>query len=184
MKDWIKEIDQLTEDFRTTFGSLSHEQMNWKPDASIWSIAQNIDHLIVINETYFPILESLRNGTYKPPFTAKIGFLVTFFGNTILEASQPDRKKKMKTFSIWEPSGSEISGDILKKFTQHQSELKSQIEQSMYLTGRGTVISSPSNRYIVYSLQTAFDVIVTHERRHFEQAKEVLQQMNSSEKIL
>jgi hypothetical protein len=39
---------------------------------------------------------------------------------------------------------------------------------------KGTVISSPANKYIVYKLETAFDIIVAHEERHLEQAKEVL----------
>jgi hypothetical protein len=32
---------------------------------------------------------------------------------------------------------------------------------------------APAARVIVYRLETAFDIIVAHERRHFEQAKEV-----------
>jgi hypothetical protein len=39
---------------------------------------------------------------------------------------------------------------------------------------RDVVISSPANRNIVYKLKTAFDIIMSHEQRHFEQAKEVL----------
>jgi hypothetical protein len=177
MNDWNLQIDKITESFVTDFKSLSTEQLNWKPNPQSWSIAQNINHLIVVNETYFPVLASLKEGTYKTPFIAKLGFLVSFLGKTILDAVKPDRIKKMKTFPIWEPTISNIKHDILDQFIKHQKELKHQIETSKELLKKGTVISSPANRNIVYKLEIAFDIIVSHEQRHLEQAKELLQLM-------
>lgn len=168
------QLDQITEQFVSSFGSLSEEQLNWKPDPKTWSIAQNIHHLIVVNETYYPILASLKDGTYKTPFMAKLGFMVTFIGNLILNAVKPDRRRKMKTFPLWEPASSKVDGDIVARFQKHQEELKRQIESSQALIDKRAVISSPASRNIVYKLETAFDIIVSHEQRHLEQAKEVL----------
>jgi hypothetical protein len=99
---------------------------------------------------------------------------VRFFGKVIPDSVQPDRRKKMKTFPIWQPSQSEIAADILQQFENHQEQLKNLIESSSDLLDQRAIISSPANKNIVYTLETAFDIIVTHERRHFEQAKEVL----------
>lgn len=181
MEKWITQIDETTKFFCEAFGELSIEQLNWKPDPDTWSIAQNIDHLIVINETYFPIIDSIQKGTYKTPFLSKIGFIVSFFGDVILKAVQPDRKKKMKTFPIWEPARSNVWIGILERFKEHQSELKKMIENSKDSVDKGVVISSPANRNIVYKLEKAFDIIVTHEQRHFEQSKEVLQLLKENE---
>ena len=63
---------------------------------------------------------------------------------------------------------------ILDQFTQHQTTLKKEIETAADLIKKEVVIASPANKNIVYKLSTAFDVIVTHELRHLEQAKEVL----------
>lgn len=172
--NWTTQLDYITQAFQETFGSLSEEQMNWKSDEKTWSIAQNIDHLIVINESYFPILESLREGNYNPPFFAKFSFIPNFLGKTLLKAVQPDRKRKTKTFSMWEPTKGTDLKDILKKFEVHQERLKAEIENSEGLLTQGAIISSPANKNIVLKLDVAFDVIVTHEKRHFEQAKEVL----------
>ncbi|MEX0685933.1 MAG: DinB family protein [Balneolales bacterium] len=174
MINWINQIDRTTNELTKLFGSLTSKQLNWKPNPETWSIAQNMDHIIVINQSYFPILSDLKKGSYKLPFIAKIGFLVSILGKILLKAVNPDRRKKMKTFSIWEPSKREISDDILDKFKSHQTELKQQIEGSEDLIKRGAIISSPANKYIVYKLETAFDIIVTHEQRHLEQAKEIL----------
>jgi hypothetical protein len=181
MPNWTTQIDRTTGAFREQFGSLTGAQLNWKPDPNTWSIAQNIDHLIVINETYFPLLEDMRAGRLPLPWYARVGFLVSFFGKMILKASDPNRKNKTKTFSIWEPTESKLPADILDRFAEHQEELKRQIEASAGFVEKGTVISSPANRNIVYKLETAFDIITAHELRHLEQAKEVLGIMKKRE---
>ena len=93
---WSRDIDKITKDFNSQFGHLSIEQLNWKPNQQTWSIAQNMEHLIVVNETYYPVLASLNIKTYKTPLIGKIGFIVSFLGKTVLNAVKPDRKKKMK----------------------------------------------------------------------------------------
>ena len=180
MKNWIDQIDKTTGEFQALFGTLKSEELNWKPAPGAWSIAQNIDHLIVINQTYFPALHDLRAGSYTLPFLAKSGFIVSLLGKMILNGVNPDRKKKIKTFPLWEPMQDPIPGDILEKFSEHQHRLKSEIEASGDLVQRKAVISSPANRNIVYRLETAFDIIVTHERRHLEQSKEVLALLEKS----
>lgn len=171
---WITQIDKTTELFKNEFEKLSDEELNWKASKNSWSIAQNIEHLIIINETYFPIIKALKDGSYKISFLHKIGFLVNMMGNIILKAVQPDRKKRIKTFNIWEPTKSKISSDILERFIKHQLNLKTHIENSSELLLKKTVISSPVNKKIVYKLETDFDIIVSHELRHFEQTKEIL----------
>ena len=171
---WISRIDQTTSDFESSFNQLTTDQLNWQPNATTWSIAQNIDHLIVINKTYFPVIEELKAGRYQLPWTARFGFLVNFFGKFILKAATPNRKNRTKTFPIWEPTQSSISESILADFKKHQEELKEVVINSQDLIQAGAVISSPANKYIVYQLATAFEIITLHEQRHLEQAKEVL----------
>ena len=42
-----------TVSFNDKFGHLGEKELNWKPNARTWSIAQNIDHLMVVNENLF-----------------------------------------------------------------------------------------------------------------------------------
>lgn len=170
---WTHQIDKVTNDFKQAFGALTIIELNWKPNPNTWSIGQNLDHLIVINETYHPVIKALIKGTYKLPFLAKFDFVVSFLGRTVLKSVQPDRKKRMKTFPIWEPTKSDIKDDIWERFEKNQDELKTLIQSCSDLLDKGAIISSPANKNIVYRLETAFDIIVTHERRHFEQSMDV-----------
>lgn len=174
IKTLEKEINEISLSLVNEFGNLSEEELNWKPNSTTWSIAQNIDHIIAVNKTYWPIIEQVKNGTYQIPFLGKISLLTSFFGKFILNSVQPDRKTKIKTFKIWEPSTSTINKEIINDFKIHQEELIKLIVSSEDLLAKNTIISSPVNRNIVYSLEKAFEIIISHEKRHLNQAKEVL----------
>ena len=173
MNHWIDQIDKHTQSFTELLSSLSREELNWRPNPDVWSIGQIVDHIMVINSSYFPELEALRSGNQKTPVMARFGFLVSFFGKAILKSVEPGRKKKIRTFPIWEPSMDHFSLEILENFINHQEELKKEIMNSQELIEKETVIHSPANRNIVYKLETAFEIMVTHEERHLEQAREL-----------
>lgn len=168
IKKHLSEIDQITQKFQQTFGDLTDIQLNINPDQNTWSIAQNIDHLITINSSYFPILKEIRNGNYKPPFIAKIGFIPRMLGNAMLKSVQPQNKMKIKTFEIWEPNKGKKITHILNTFNLHQDELKQEIKDSENILK--SVISSPANKNIVYTVGKSFDILIAHEKRHLQQA--------------
>jgi hypothetical protein len=168
----IQQLDAITKEMQDSFGKKNHEELNWKSNPDRWSIAQNLDHLIRINETYFPIFEALKNGTYSPPFLGKFRFITSFFGNMIYKMSLPEHTKPIKTMSIWEPSKSEIH-DVIQAFVQHQEQLKKNISGLEGCIASGSVIASPANPMIVYTLEQALNIIVVHEKRHILQARKV-----------
>jgi len=174
---WISQLDTLTAAYTAAFSLLTKDQINWKPNPSSWSIGQVMDHVITLNETYYPIVGELQRGTYRTPWTAKVPLLVNWFGSFILNGVEPQRKKKIKTFPIWEPAQSSVPGDIVQRFAEHQKKLGEMMASCEKFIQAGTVISSPANRHIVYKLEAAFDIIVAHERRHLNQALEVLDLM-------
>lgn len=182
MEHLVAQIDQNTKRFTETFGALTAEQLNWKPDAKTWSIAQNIHHIILMNEAYFEKIEELKNGTGKTPFLSRFDFIVNFMSNAIEKYGQPDRKKRTKTFEIWKPANRDFSPSVLTDFEQHQNKFKRQIKQSSPLVKKGAVIPSPATRLLFFKLDKALSFIVSHEERHFIQAKEVFNQiMNRKE---
>lgn len=170
----VQQIDQITRDFIASFGQLSIGEINWKPSPEAWSIAQNIDHLMVINSSYFPIIQAARDQSLRIPFLSKIPFIPRKIGSLLLKAVGPENKTKARTFPIWEPDYNDLPDDIIKQFFDHQEELKKVMIQSEDLIQKNQVIHSPANPYIIYHLETAFEIILAHELRHLEQAKNVL----------
>lgn len=172
IQDWNQRIDNVTKEFAERFGDMSATEINQKPSPDSWSVAENLQHLIKVNESYYPVFTQLKDGTYKPPFIGKISFLVNAMGKMILKSVEPSRQKKLKTFTIWEPTDGQIDGDILKKFTKHQESLKTWVSKLEDNISKGSVVASPANHSIVYTLDKAIDIIVTHEQRHLNQSIE------------
>jgi len=167
------QLDKITQAFEDQFAELNEAQLNWKPDYSTWSIAQNLDHLIVINESYYPIFSKIKIGNFKPPLIGRLGFLVNLIGNSILKSVKPENEKKTKTFGIWEPSQSKIKDDILERFLLHQEELKEQISSLDKYIKSDVAIYSPANKNIPYTLSKAIEIILAHELRHLQQARQI-----------
>lgn len=175
INNWNNELSAITADYIAAFGKLDNKALNTKPNADTWSIAQVIEHVIKTNESYFPGIEGLHNGTYTVPFLGRISFLNNFFGNFILKSVQPEAKRRIKTFPKWEPSSSDISSNILERFERSQQQLQRAITGSEKLLEKQSRISSPVNVNIVYKLDKLYDILVAHEKRHLKQAKEILE---------
>lgn len=178
MKNLIRRIDKNTQRFTETFGDLTTKQLNWKPDTETWSIAQNIRHIIKMNETYCVEMDKLEQDKGNEPFIARFDFLLRFMGNSIARYGQPDRKKRTDTFDLWEPEDKHYPTTILSEFEHHQEEFKEQINKSERFIKKGAVIPSPATNLLYFKLDKALEFIISHEKRHFNQAREVLEKMD------
>ena len=170
----ITEATAIAADAESAFARLTRDQLNWKPAADEWSVAQCFDHLIKINSTYFPQWRRIEEGAYRPTWRDRVPLLARFFGLIVLRAVQPASKRKFKAAKHVEPSSSAIDGDIIARFTSHQH----QVIQHMTLAGSrdatAIIITSPVAPIAYYSLLDAFRIIVAHERRHMAQAARVV----------
>jgi hypothetical protein len=165
--------DLLARRVEDLFGGLDAEALNRQPAQGKWSVAQCLDHIMVLNRSYFDIPAKIRAGTYPLPFHARFGFMVNFFGTFILQSVHPDRRKPIKTFPVWEPSYSEIPGDIVARFKAHQDELKAFIRDNQDLAKSGAIVVSPASRLVVYRMDVLFEIMLAHEERHVNQAAHV-----------
>ena len=59
-KDWISRIDAVTAAFQRELGPLAPENLNLKPNSQSWCIAQVLQHLILVNSSYFPVIVALK----------------------------------------------------------------------------------------------------------------------------
>ena len=175
----ITDLESISEDARGAFGHLTGEQLNWKPDAKSWSVAQCLDHLITINSLYFPIFEKLKLGPVENTFLEKYSPLSGFFGRYLIKASGPENPKKMKTSKLAYPSASAIDAAIVDAFEKHTGELGRYIGSIAPNVDPATIITSPLAGFVTYSLDDCLTIVVVHERRHLLQAKRVMESLES-----
>jgi hypothetical protein len=175
LNDLISELEKISENAQKTFGSLSAEQINWRPGAESWSVGQCFEHLIKINSAYFPEFESLIKGERKNRFWENYSPLSRFFGNLLFKSLSPQAERKLKAPKVARPAASDITPSIIEDFVKHQAEVADKIRQTENLETKKIIITSPFIKVITYSLFDSYRIIVTHEKRHFEQAERVMQ---------
>jgi len=157
------------------FGELSKTQLNWKPDAKSWSVAQCLDHVITTHELYFPLLARLADGSAKPSFPERFSPLSGLWGRMLLGLVSPDKVIKVKTTGIAEPSSSEIDAGIVERYDQHQQRMIEHLRRlPTSMDPKKVIITSPLMAIVTYSLDVTFSIFTFHSQRHLDQAARLL----------
>jgi DinB superfamily len=172
LPELIQDARAVGAEAESRFGHLTTEQLNWKPSESEWSVAQCLEHLVVSNAGYFPIAERIARGEHRPSLKERLPLLPRLFGSLVLRAVLPQTKQKLKARPNFQPSRSEIRPDILTKFQAQQQELIDHMNRTKDVDLK-TIITSPVNSIVTYSLLDAYKIVVAHEQRHLNQAKRV-----------
>ncbi len=170
----IAELKAIADTVRRTFGSLRAAELTWQPVAGEWSIAQCFEHLILSNAVYFPILGRIARGEWRPTLKERLPLLPKLFGKAVLNAVQPDTRRRVKARPKFQPSSGGIGGDIIDRFLAHQQELCRHVQVTAGCDWHKTIITSPVISFMTYSLFDAYRIIVTHEEHHLVQARRVV----------
>ncbi|HEU4796357.1 MAG TPA: DinB family protein [Pyrinomonadaceae bacterium] len=171
----IRDARTIVDDARSSFGKLSATQLNWKPSAERWSIAQCFEHLITSNQGYLPIIESVRTGTKKTTFWERLPVLPGLAGKMLIKSLDPASTRKLKAPKRFAPAQSNISASVIDDFAAQQDKIIEGMTATGHLDLEKIVVTSPavSSGVVAYSLMDAYRIIVVHEQRHFQQAKRV-----------
>ena len=168
----ITEMQKVAEDARTSFGSLSIEQLNWKPAEKSWSVAQCLEHLILTNREFYSEFDRLATGNRQNSFWENWSPFTGFVGRFLVKAVTEDSKKaKAPSKKIVPPS--EIPADIVDQFERNVAEVNEKINACAGADRSKTVVTSPFLSFMTYRLDDAYSVLVEHSKRHIRQAKRV-----------
>lgn len=171
----IAAANQVAADAKSTFGNLSPGQLNWKPSAERWSVAQCFDHLLTSNKGYLPIIDDVLKGR-KQSFWESMPLLPGLAGKLLIKSLDPATTRKMKAPKRFEPAQSNITPEVINNFVDQQTRIVEKMEHTKHLDLEKIIITSPALGAVTYSLMDAYRVIVVHEHRHFQQAKRVTEE--------
>src|SRR5690349_5261990 len=62
LSELVSAASAIADETLTVFGEFTAQQLNWKPTADRWSVAQCFDHLVTANAAYLPIFEQVLSG--------------------------------------------------------------------------------------------------------------------------
>ncbi|MFZ5552221.1 MAG: DinB family protein [Bacteroidota bacterium] len=175
---YISEIRKISEEIRTKFSSLSHDQLNFKPAADKWSIAQCLQHIMHLNTAYFPrIEENLKKAEEKNRLANK-AFRANLLTRLTIKALQPGNKSRFKAYEVFKPVQSDIPVTLFEEFEKHHEKLIELIRSSEKYNWNKVKIASPANRFVRFQLGGLFLLMIVHAQRHILQAEKVKEMLD------
>ncbi|MEJ5261085.1 MAG: DinB family protein [Ignavibacterium sp.] len=167
----VKKLNDLTED-----------QINWKPSADVWSIAECLEHLLITNSIYFDEIEKQFSSEQIICNADETQVKHKFFGKLIIKAVDPSNNKKTKTFPVFQPSKSFIEKDVINRLIELQKGFINLISSSINLNTNKYILSSPASKLIRENFSDVLEIIRLHNKRHLMQIESLLLHKNFPEK--
>jgi DinB family protein len=168
----IAAANSVAVEAKSAFGSLTPSQLNWKPSAERWSVAQCFEHLLTSNKGYLPIIDSALAGK-KRTFWESMPVLPGLGGKLLIKSLDPATTRKLKAPKNFQPAQSDIRATVIDDFVEQQGRIVEKMKATEHLDLEKIIITSPALGVVTYSLMDAYRIIVVHEARHFQQAKRV-----------
>ncbi len=145
-------------------------KLNFKKDATSWSVLECLEHLNLYGDFYLPEIQKqiLASKKTDPSGIFKSGIIGNYFAN--LMKVQNGKAKKMKSPKDKNPAGSALTITTIDRFLKQQELLKSLLMQAknVDLTKNKTSISI--SKMIKLRLGDTFRFFVYHIERHVVQA--------------
>jgi hypothetical protein len=167
----LLESDLLIADVVTTARDLTPSQLAWNPPEGGWSIAQVLEHLVMVADTYYGVVRPLVYSPLAP--AAELGrnaWDPTWMG-WLLVASLRSRRR-MRAPRIWQV-GPDARPGVLQAFLDRQRVLVQLLRAAAALDWRRVRLRSPASGLIRLNLGDAFTALVVHAQRHAQQMERV-----------
>jgi hypothetical protein len=153
---------------------LTEEQLNWKPDATKWSIAQCLEHLAVTSRQFNGYFRQLIEGArLKWPTNGAIPYRPSLVGGWLIKQVVPETTRKVSAPKVFKPSDSSSIQDALGLFLKQQEEFVRFVRESEGVDYNRARLRSPVTPLMRYSMADAFVVTIVHGYRHLAQANRV-----------
>lgn len=157
----------------STFDLLSLNQINWKPEAKIWSMGECINHLVITNELY---LKKMKEFAIKRTSNLNDDFIYSqsFLGKMMTKAVDPENVKKYKTFKLFDPLESSASKSAVQDYTLIIKRFIEFVKDLNGINLKKIKFSSPVNKFIRLNLGDPLIFIPRHDERHLLQAQRIM----------
>ncbi len=156
----------------TVTEGLSEAQLRFKPAPDRWSIAENLEHVVIVQERILgPVREQLHQAAPLPPGTDRRQI------EAIVLERVPDRSMKAKAPAPIEPTGSWTLAETLERYTRNSSQLVEWLESTPDL--REHALESAPLKFLTngaFTMMDGYQLLLTaagHEERHVRQIEEV-----------
>jgi DinB superfamily len=166
-------LDNIARETQSTFGGLDARQLNWRPDATRWSVAQCFEHLLLANRLMFQAAEDALNDTAPRTIWRRLPVLPGVLGRMLVRSQAPSTARRFTAAPEAQPATSDIAADVIQRFVEQHRGAVARLQALDERDAARTIMASPFIRVITYSVLDGWRLVFAHDRRHFEQARRV-----------
>ena len=165
------QFEQLSADADDLTNPLTDEQFTWRPGQDSWSIAECLDHLNATARVYLPsldegIADAIRRGVY-----AEGPFKYNWLGRLSVRFS--DMRVRLKASEDVQPGTGRTRREILAAFRAYQVQYIDRLRQANGVDLARARVRMPVGSWLRIPLGSGFALMISHSRRHLEQARRV-----------
>jgi hypothetical protein len=166
-------LADIGRDVEHTFGPLTARQLNWRQDATRWSVAQCLEHLLTTNQLMFSQADDALNPAHPRSIWQRLPGLPAMFGTLLVRSQAPQATRKYKAPTPARPSTSDIAADIVQRFVAQHREAVERVAALDERRAARAIMTSPFASVITYSVLDGWRLVLAHDRRHIGQARRV-----------
>jgi hypothetical protein len=175
LHDFLRQIEAIKADGHAVCAGLSDSQFNRRPGEGRWSIAECLVHLNVAVTRTLPAFDrAIEQGRAKG-LMGQEPFRYGWFATWMARSMEPPPKWRMKTSRIFEvpPHATHSLTRVLPEFVAVRDQLAERVRRAEGLDLRRVKAVSPVTRLLRLPLGAYFAFVISHDRRHLWQARQV-----------
>ena len=167
-------LEAVAADIPASFGRLDARQLNWRPDATKWSVAQCLEHLLAANRLMAQAARQALDETQPRTIWQRMP-TPALFGRLLIRSQAPQATRKYTASPLALPAASEIAQDVVERFVTQDRELLQWLSGLDEPRAARVIMTSPFVKFITYSVLDGARLVLAHDHRHIEQARRVTQ---------
>ena len=167
-------LDAAAADTRATFGALDARQLNWRPDAARWSVAQCLEHLVAANGLMLRATDDALDGARPRTMWQRLPLVPGVFGKLLIRSQAPQATRKFTAPPLATPAASDVAPDVVQRFVEQTAAIGRRLGQLDESRAARVVMTSPFVSFITYSVLDGARLMLAHDHRHIEQARRVM----------
>src|SRR5512140_3103439 len=173
IEDYQKQFEGVKKVAEELIAGLNPYGFNWHPAPGSWSIAECLDHLIVVGNLLIPKLDEAIRAAREQNHAGVGPFRYGVRGTLFIRAQEPPVRRKIRTFPGYVPPTARLTEVVQREFMELQDRLIERARSADGLDLSKMLIRSPAVSWLKFNAAVWFAATAAHERRHLWQARRI-----------
>jgi hypothetical protein len=175
LDSYADQILSIRQDATGLMSGLSHAQFNWQPEPGRWSMAGCFDHLnLSAAQLLIPAIDAAIAAARAQGLKSNGPFVYSAFERWFVKTNDAPPRMRFSAPKRFQPASNKSIDTVRTEFLRWQDELSRRLRDADGLDLRRARHKSPIP-LVKMSLGTYFQLMLSHERRHIWQARQVRQ---------